>query len=260
MKPLGATTISKAQGQTLSSGIAIEFSRQNAPWCKDQVVVSTSRSEESSFTWIIGGKQYAIDLMCKLIQKPTEYTRMISDIVTMLTVNRNSSVQQPTFGIDLRNCFPFRSIHFDLPVDSNGFIYILYSVRDRRVTYTGETENLRRRIHDHNTGYGSSGTSPVTLRPWAIGAFITGPRLKDKRYRLYVEGLWRDKIRALGRTNVPTLQRIEMAETIVRNLNDDDNGNNCRYVITVESCAQQNDEGDVNHYSTTDVGDNNFDE
>lgn len=261
LRPLGATTISKAQGQTLPSGIAIEFSKQNAPWSKDLVVVSTSRSQVAHLTWIIGSKAFAVDLMCKLIQQPTEYTRMISGIIAMLTVNRSSTIQQPTFGIDLRRCFPFRSVHFELPVDSSGFIYILYSIRDKRVTYTGETENMRRRLTDHNSGLGAIGTAPISLRPWAIGAIITGAKLKDKNYRLFVEEKWRDEIRRLGRTNVPTLTRIELVEKIVNDLNaSNEEDDQFKFVITVEGCDGQNDGGEAVHYSTGDVANTEFDE
>ncbi len=258
LRPLGASTIDKSQGLTLVDGIAIEISPENSPWAKYQVVVFLSRSKLAEKTVIVGNMQYAIDLMCNLIQKCNQYSKLVSGIVKMLTVNGGGDGEEPSYGIDLHNCFPFRAIAFNIPADSCGFAYILYSIRDRRVTYTGETQNLRRRLMQHNSGVGSEGTAPVSLRPWGIGAMIFGPRMRDKQTRLFVEQMWRDSIRNRGRTNVPTIQRIELVREIVTRLNENIEGEGdgeYKYIITVErEINENNNDGEadsITHFSTS---------
>lgn len=255
---VGASTIDKSQGLTLVDGIAIEISSENSPWAKYQVVVFLSRAKSAEKTVIVGNRQYAIDLMCELIQKCNQYSKLISGIVKMLTVNRGGDNVDPCYGIDLQNCFPFRSIAFDIPIDSCGFAYILYSIRDKRVTYTGETQNMRRRLLQHNSGVGSEGTAPVSLRPWSIGAIIFGPRMRNKQTRLAVEELWRNMIRNRGRTNVPTIQRIELVKDIVNRLNENNGGDGdgeFKYIITVEREMNGNIDNreteSITHYSTS---------
>jgi hypothetical protein len=261
LRPLGASTIDKSQGLTLSDGIAIEISPDNAPWAKYQVVVFLSRSKLAEKTVIVGNMQFAIDLMCNLIQKCNQYSKLVSGIVKMLTVNGGGEDGvEPSFGIDLQRCFPFRSIAFSIPVDSCGFAYILYSIRDRRVTYTGETQNMRRRLLQHNSGVGSEGTAPVSLRPWSIGAIIFGPKMRNKQTRLFVEQKWRDSIRNRGRTNIPTIQRIELVKEIVAWLNENTEGEGdgeYKYIITVERKINENNNDDgeadsLTHFSTSD--------
>ena len=243
---------------TLVDGIAVEFSPDNSPWAKYQVVVFLSRAKLAEKTVIVGNKQYAVDLMCELIQKCNQYSKLVAGIVKMLTINKRGDGEEPSYGIDLQRCFPFRSIAFNIPKDSCGFAYILYSVHDRRATYTGETENMARRLLQHNSGVGSEGTAPVSLRPWSIGAMIFGPKLRNKQTRLFVEQLWRDRIRNRGRTNVPTIQRIELAKDIVAWLNKNIEGEGdgeYKYIITVERKIDEsnNDEeaDSVTHFSTS---------
>eukprot|EP00984_Skeletonema_dohrnii_P023809 scaffold12895_cov164-Skeletonema_dohrnii-CCMP3373.AAC.6 len=256
LRPLGASTISKCQGLTLPSGLAVEVSRQNAPWEKSQMVVYTSRSKTGSKTVIVGDKTYAINLMCELLQKPNEYTKLIEDLIAMLSVNSTRRVERPVYGIDLRESYPFRMIHYQVPQDSSGFCYILYSLKDKRVTYTGETENLANRLLQHNSGNGSDGTAPASLRPWALGAFIVGSRLNEKSVRCTVERKWRDAIRREGSMNIASLQRILLVRDVVNSLNNYDDSmdtteSRYRYVITVESGNDSNNVSNDNNVHFT---------
>ena len=67
LKHIGEITINKCQGETLSSGIAIEITEQYSPWEKDQIVVALNRTPNSISTIIDGEKMYTINKMWELI-------------------------------------------------------------------------------------------------------------------------------------------------------------------------------------------------
>ena len=60
LKHIGATTINKSQGATLSLGLAVEITKEYAPWEKGQIVVCLSRTTMSANTIIVGERNYAI--------------------------------------------------------------------------------------------------------------------------------------------------------------------------------------------------------
>jgi predicted GIY-YIG superfamily endonuclease len=56
-----------------------------------------------------------------------------------------------------------------------GYVYFLLSVRNRSYCYIGTTTNCtRRRIQEHNSGYGSQSTAPAYRHPFAVMAYICG--------------------------------------------------------------------------------------
>ena len=243
LRPLGASTIAKCQGQTCARGIATEISRTNAPWEGAQIVVVTSRSKTADKTIIVGDKRYALDLMCELIKKPNQYSQLIEDMIDMLSVNSSRRVERPVYGIDLRHSFPFQARSYKIPNESCGYAYILYSLKDKRETYTGETENLCNRLRQHNSGFGSSLTAPIEFRPWSLGAFIVGKRLRDRSIRMAVEKKWREAIEREGLSNTTALQRILLVRDIVRELNEYDESDEYRYVITVSGENDEDENG-----------------
>ena len=75
------------------------------------------------------------------------------------------------------------------------YIYILRSQTTRRF-YIGQTENLERRLHYHNSGYSKSTKSGV---PWELvykeefedrtSAMKREAELKRKKSKIYIKGL-----------------------------------------------------------------------
>lgn len=55
--------------------------------------------------------------------------------------------------------------------------------------YIGETSNIRSRLHQHNSGRGSSYTNQQELRPWALFGYVYG--FTDKKERLRFETWWK---------------------------------------------------------------------
>ena len=89
--------------------------------------------------------------------------------------------------------YPFRICDIPLPQCKSGFVYFLISVRTRNFTYIGECRCIVSRLAKHNKGYGSSSTTPLHRRPYAIFGYIAGFNNAEKRIRRHIEQKWKDK-------------------------------------------------------------------
>ena len=83
----------------------------------------------------------------------------------------NSMDRIPVFNH--QDC-PFRLCDMPLPQCGTGFVYMLVSIRDISYCYIGETQSLSRRLREHNSGYGSNSTAHISLRPFALFAYVCG--------------------------------------------------------------------------------------
>ena len=82
---------------------------------------------------------------------------------------------------------------------------MLISMRDFSFVYIGMTNCLRTRTQKHNTGMGSSSTTPAHLRPYALFAYICGfSGRRDLMY--YVERVWKIKRDRMIRNGVHSAQ------------------------------------------------------
>ena len=88
--------------------------------------------------------------------------------------------------------YSYRIRDMPLPDCNSRFVYMLVSCKDTTDTYIGETKNIRRRLQQHNSGYGSQSTCPSHLRPFAVFALICGFD-GNKQLQTYVERLWKEK-------------------------------------------------------------------
>ena len=69
---------------------------------------------------------------------------------------------------------PFWLSDMPLPTCNTGFVYMLVSTRDFSYTYIGMTDNIATCLSQHNSGYGSMSTEPISLRPFALFAYVCG--------------------------------------------------------------------------------------
>jgi len=67
---------------------------------------------------------------------------------------------------------PYRPRDKPLPYNSIGFCYLIVSSRTWTVTYIGQTEDLNRRIRDHNSNQGPRETKGKG--PWLLVAYVVG--------------------------------------------------------------------------------------
>ena len=70
--------------------------------------------------------------------------------------------------------YPSRIAETPLLECDNRFVYMLMSMKLSLFLYIGETECIRTRLSQHNSGNGSSMTTPLHLRTCAVIAYICG--------------------------------------------------------------------------------------
>lgn len=186
LKHPGATTIDKAQGDTIHTKLVIEISGNNVPWLKSQCVVAFSRTKLAMHTAIVGNKKKAIETVWELITKATQWTVMTRRVLKLLTINSEPDEDDPrrNYELDYSDAYPYAINSVILPTDKSGYVYILASRRNKGYTYIGECECISIRFRQHNTGHGATATMDVSNMPWALAGYICGLTESDDRFRL----------------------------------------------------------------------------
>ena len=184
------STIHAAQGETLSS-MATEISL-NDPlfrlWDKGQLVVILSRTKTAKDTIFVGNKADTIEALKSILTKKTQWCDYIERVLELITINSdtnaNTTNQHENYlPLMSQETYPFRICDISLPQCRTGFVYFLLSVKQRTFTYIGTTDCIRKRIRQHNNGYGAQTTSPVSLRPYSVMAYICGFDGEKKKWR-----------------------------------------------------------------------------
>ena len=201
-------TLHSLMGDTLTK-MATEISAHNSNfnlWEKGQLVVLLSRTRYAKDTIFVGSKADTLSALRELVQKKTQWTDYIENILSTITINTRSQIEdrQETFT---QEHFPFRIKDAQLPQCNSGFVYMLISLRQMDYIYIGETKNVITRLKQHNQGIGSSSTAPEHLRPWAIVGYVCGFQ-GHRDLRLSIEQRWkieRDRIQRNGCHDVRTI-------------------------------------------------------
>ena len=185
------STIHAAMGDTLVR-VATQISNDSTKfklWDKAQVIVALSRTKLGKNVIFVGDKEGTLDSLVELVQKRTQWTDYMETVLNLVTVNSraNPPVRQMT-----QSSFPFRICDVSLPQCNTGFVYFLISIRRQSYAYIGETKEIRRRLNQHNSGHGSSSTTPSYLRPFAVMAYICGFD-GSRPLRLFIEKKWKEK-------------------------------------------------------------------
>lgn len=191
-------TIHSSMGDTYES-LASEVSSSNPDyglWDKGMLVVLISRTRDPKKTIFVGPKNDTIRTLKSVLMKRTMWTDYVESILNLITVNETDPI--PALTPDE---FPFRIADMSLPSTNSGIVYMLNSLRDRTYTYIGKTKNPRVRLYNHNAGFGSAGTEPIHLRPFAVMAYIAGFD-GDDELMLSVERRWQEHRDTLMRQGV----------------------------------------------------------
>ena len=153
----------------------VEFTKTNCPWLKTHIVVIFSRTINASLLYIVGERSFVLDRMWTLITTPTQWTQQMERTLEMLTINNRSSFDPEDYTMNIRDVYPFAVKYYDLPSDHTGYVYILCSQRDPDWSYVGETDDLKRRLRQHQQpGGGSSGTADMSKHPVSYAGYIAG--------------------------------------------------------------------------------------
>jgi hypothetical protein len=166
-------TIHGCQGDTLHK-LVTQVCSQNADfglWDKAQVVVLLSRTRKAEDLIFVGSADSTIKCLEKMIKKKSQNTDYMEKVINLLDVNKNNEETRSM------NIFNYSDYAFDfdcveLPDCNTGFVYFLISLKDVRKTYIGQTFNIKKRLNDHNSGFGTVFTDDY--RPWALYGIIIG--------------------------------------------------------------------------------------
>ena len=81
------------------------------------------------------------------------------------------------------------------------------STRDLSFSYIGQTNSIITRLNQHNSGHGSSTTCPLSLRPFALFAYVCGFD-NDTRLQLHFEDMWKTRRDSERRRGMICLKQI----------------------------------------------------
>ena len=205
------STIHAAMGDTLSR-VAIEISRDNNSfklWDCAQAIVTLSRTKLGANLIFVGDKNETIASLVELIQIKSQWTDYMEEVLKMITLvneidehddeEENENRQQPR-QLSQRH-YPFRICDVGLPQCNTGFVYMLSAIKRQTYSYIGETNCLRDRLKQHNSGFGSSSTAPSYLRPFAVMAYICGFN-GERNLRRFIEQKWKERRDCLVRNGI----------------------------------------------------------
>ena len=187
-----ASTIHAAMGQNLPSLVTKVTSsdadtRYNL-WEREQVVVLLSRTHYAKDVIFVGSKRETVDALAAVLKQRSQYSEYIYHLLAQLATTDQQTGLSSCVQVSIEN-HPFRPVDVEIPYDNTGYCYLLVSMRQSNVTYIGQTNNIRRRLREHNSGYGATQTRDERLRPWALLTLVCGFD-GDRQAQLEFERRW----------------------------------------------------------------------
>ena len=165
------STIHRIQGETvdLYATQISEVYKQYRLWQKEQFAVLISRAHYCRDIIFVGDRNDTRNAIVKILGRSSKWSLLIDQYMSNLDVLSDVIVPE----IDL-NVHPFEPLYRELPTAPCGYMYLLVSIPHPEHTYAGETDDIKKRLREHNTGYGVEETRPTELHPWALFAFVCG--------------------------------------------------------------------------------------
>ena len=165
------STIHRIQGETvdLYATQISEVYKQYRLWQKKQFAVLISRAHYCRDIIVVGDRNDTRNAIVKILGRSSKWSLLIDQYMSKLDVLSDVIVRE----IDL-NLHPFEPLYRELPTAPCGYMYPLVSIPHPDHTWAGETDNIKKRLREHNTGYGVEETRPTELHPWAVFAFVCG--------------------------------------------------------------------------------------
>ena len=190
VKPRYTSTIHAAMGETLNR-VAMQVNlntRDFKLWDKAQVIVALSRTKLGKNIIFVGDKSATLKGLTDLIKRTSQWTDYMEEILDLVTIN--VSDDRPRYLT--QKSYPFRIMDQALPMSKTGYVYFILSTKFFDYTYIGMTKSIRRRLREHNTGYRSTQSTPIHLRPYALVAYICGFD-GDRGLMRHLESKWQLK-------------------------------------------------------------------
>ena len=207
-------TIHASMGDTLNK-VAMEISdveHDYKIWEKEQVIVATSRTKLGKDTIFVGDKTGTINALVSILKHRTQWTDYMDRVLSLVSINGDTNDQNRSiFDYDT---YPFRIADIPLPDCNTGFVYMLMSLKENTFIYVGESQCLKIRLGHHNSGNGSTLTTPLHLRPYAIIAFICGFD-GNKILRRQIERQWQESMHTQIRSGITDAKQIARSAGVI---------------------------------------------
>jgi predicted GIY-YIG superfamily endonuclease len=196
LKPRVSSTIHACMGSTLSATVSAAVSLTNLPHNFSlreaaQVVVLLSCTRTADAMFFIGDREttikHLIDVLSGQQHRCLRFISSLSDKLCGESVDRIEILPQPT---------RFRPMDSTLP--RNPAVCLIASTKRPHFEHIGETDNVARRIEQHNSLRGPHATTQPDLLPFAMHACVVG--FNDKTERMHFEAEW--KVNNQRRQNV----------------------------------------------------------
>jgi hypothetical protein len=185
-------------------------------WQKEQVEVLISRTHTlSDLTFVGSSPEQTADHLVELLFKQSAYSLYMRHVVTQMT---NPEGMTPV--IHPLRYLPYNVRNVIIPTHSNGFVYLLLSLRDHNSTYIGQTKNLSTRLTQHNSGCGTIVTANPRLRPWHVIGFITGFLPDEKHRRTAIEQAWQSRRNLAGKYSLNPLEVLQIGKDLLQEMNE----------------------------------------
>jgi hypothetical protein len=173
--PHGFSTIHKSIGQT-HDGVATRLSvidKNFQLWTREQLLVIVSRVKSLRNLIFVGPKQDNLNAIRQALRRVPRRWKEIAEMVRYKDVLQNP---ERVDSIPLTANAPLMVNPAVLPQENiSGYVYFLMSSRNQRFGYVGQTNNLRRRVMEHN--YPSSTTVQTDIpfnKPYIVTGYIIG--------------------------------------------------------------------------------------
>jgi hypothetical protein len=177
------STIHRIQGETvqLCATQISEVDRHYRLWQKEQLTVLISRAQRCADIIFVGSRSQTKNAIISILARSSRWDGIIDNYMSSLDVLCRPVVRE--IRLELH---PFLPLYRELPSASCGYVYLLASIPNSRVSFVGECIDLKKALREHNTGYGDLTTKPTELHPWGVFAFVCGfecdnPKLAEKR-------------------------------------------------------------------------------
>ena len=189
------STIHASMGDTLKK-ISIQIAGGNYDlWDKAQIIVALTRTKRGRDIFFVGNKVETINSIVSLVQTCNQWSDYMESVLDLVTVvpefDSNDCTEIPAISLSTQT-FPFRICEIALPQCQTGFVYFLISVKTLTFTYIGECKCSITRLKKHNSGFGSSSSTPANKRPYAVFGYIAGFDNSNKSLRRLIERKWKE--------------------------------------------------------------------
>jgi predicted GIY-YIG superfamily endonuclease len=219
IRPFLSATIHCVQGATLYAlATSIEVHKKDCRlWERAQWLVLISRTHELRDVIFVGDKQKTLDMIRRVLLIRSQFSEYTDRVLTVAAGETADAVRLT------HTTHPYRSRDKKLPYNCVGFCYLLVTSQTWLKTYIGQTEDLLRRIREHNSGQGSRETRGKG--PWLLVAYVTGFG-KDETARRHFENDWQNAARFLAADArahglMPSITTtIDAAEDLIHSVRD----------------------------------------